>query len=212
MRNASNRSIVVRHAHRHGFCMDHLRHADNISENILPLGRDTFAARVALSGVVISNNPGSAVEQAGLRVLPTGLGRTRHGVATHVAWVHVAVNDELADFGLHRDDVRKTTARGVFLNSVKNRGHCIHGHRDNDERLVFLRAAKNGGEVIGDVKALLHSNAGTGRGVVVAVHRMVACGEVTQQGTTNEAEADNADGALNILRTHGDNCGTTRLI
>ena len=107
-------------------------------------------------------------------VLPAGLGGAGHGVATHVARFHVALHNELAHLGLDRDDIRQPAARGVFLDGVEDRGNRIHGHRDDNKRIVLLGAPQDGRQIIGDVVALLNGRSRTRGGVVVAVHGM-AC-------------------------------------
>ena len=133
-------------------------------------------------------------------------------MAAHVARLHSALQYLLAYGCLHGDDVRNTAARRVLLNGVEHLAHRAHRHGYDNERVFRLRAGQNRRKIIGDVKTLLYCSAGAGRGVVVAKNGVIVSGEIAQQRAADEAEANNADRALNILRTHDDNCGTTRLI
>lgn len=212
VRNAGDRRIVVGHADGHGLCVHHLGHAHDIGESLNPFLGDFSPARLTLGGVIVGNAPRGAAEKPRLGVIPPRFRGTRHGVPSHVAILHAAVTDLLAHGGFHGDYIRDAAARGVFLNGIQDAAHRGHGNGDHNERLFNLGAVKHRGQVIIDVKPLLDCGAGGGRRVVVSKYVVVIAREIAQQGTTDEAEADNADGALNILRTHGDNCGTTRLI
>ena len=210
--DARHRRIVVSHADRHRLRVHHLGHAHDLGEGLNPLLRYLFTAGLALGGVVIGNSPSGAAEKILLGVIPAGLGGTRHWVAAYVARLHSALQHLLAHGRLNGNDVRNAAAGRVFLNGIEDASHSAHRHGYDDKRVIRLRAGQNGGKIVGDVKALLDGGTGARSGVVVSKNRVIISGEIAQQRAADEAEADNADGALNILRTHDDNCGTTRLI
>ncbi len=184
----------------------------NVGEGLNPLLRDALATGFALRRVVISNCPRRALEQANLGVVPAGVLGTGHRVPAHVTAFHATLQEELADLRLDRNHVGNAAARRMLFDLIQHRVHRIHGGSDDDKGVVSLGACEDRRHVIGDVIARFDGAAGAGSRVIIAIHCVFACHEVAQQGTTNEAEADDAYGSLNVLRTHGDNSGTTRLI
>ncbi|GAB3593286.1 hypothetical protein GCM10027580_11310 [Corynebacterium faecale] len=80
--------------------------------------------------------------------------------------------------------------------------HRGHGDGEDDECILRGCALEGGDEISGDIKALVNGGSGAGAGAIITENRVADGMEVTQQGSSDEAEAKDTDRAGDVFGSH----------